>query len=363
MSSSFGKNIRISIFGQSHASAVGVVIDGLPAGHVLDMEALTAFVRRRSPAANPLGTRRCESDELEILSGVAEGRLCGAPLAAIIRNTDAHSGDYAPFADKPRPGHADFTAAVKYGGAADMAGGGHFSGRLTAPLVIAGGICLQLLHKEGIRIGAHLLSVGNVCDTPFDPIGVSFADIEAIQSRPLPVIKKAAGEKQAALIKQVQSEGDSIGGVIECAVLGLPAGLGDPMFEGLENRIAHIVFGIPAVKGIEFGSGFACAAMRASEHNDPFAVKDGKIVTSANHHGGILGGISTGMPLLFKAAVKPTPSIAKIQTTVSLSRMETDMLEITGRHDPCIALRAVPCVEAAAAIAVYDAFLEDKMYR
>lgn len=363
MSSSFGKNIRVSIFGQSHGAAVGAVIDGLPAGHVLDMEALAAFVRRRSPAGNPLGTKRREADEFEILSGLSGGRLCGAPLAVIFRNTDAHSGDYSKFADTPRPGHADFTAAVKYGGAADISGGGHFSGRLTAPLVLAGGICMQLLLKEDIRIGAHLLSVGDVADKPFDRTAVCTEDFENVLKNALPVRDVQAGESMAALIEQVRKDCDSVGGVVECAVLGLPVGIGEPMFMGLESRIAQIVFGIPAIKGIEFGSGFAGAAARGSENNDPYTIKDGKVVTVKNDHGGILGGISTGMPLLFKAAIKPTPSVAKEQATVSLIEKEPRIIKITGRHDPCIALRAVPCIEAAAAFTVYDAFLDYKINR
>jgi len=363
VSSTFGKNIRISIFGQSHSDAVGVVIDGLPAGHAIDLDALDAFMRRRAPGATALGTRRNERDAVEILSGVAGGRLCGAPLAALVRNNDVRKGDYADLADTPRPGHADYTAQIKYAGAQDKTGGGHFSGRLTAPLCIAGGVCLQLLEKEGVRIGAHIERVGDVCDVRFDPLRISPDELIAARENPVPALDPGAAARMVSLIEQVRTVGDSVGGAVECAIVGLPAGVGDPMFEGLENRIASIVFGIPAVKGVEFGSGFACAGMRGSAHNDPFCIEDGQVRTRTNNHGGILGGISTGMPVIFRAAFKPTPSIARPQQTVSLSNMEQVEITVNGRHDPCVVLRAVPVVEAAAAVAVFDALLDYKMYR
>ena len=285
----------------------------------------------------------------EFLCGLKDGRTCGAPMTAIIRNTNTRSGDYAALARTPRPGHADYTAQVKYFGAQDYAGGGHFSGRLTAPLCIAGGICLQLLEREGIRIISHIAAIAGVEDE--GELTCSTAD------RPFPTVSDQRGLEMQQAIAAARAEGDSVGGIVECAVLGLPAGLGDPMFGGMENRIAAIVFGIPAVKGVEFGAGFAAAGLRGSENNDPFTVENGKVVTAANHCGGILGGITDGMPLTFRAAFKPTPSIAREQRSVDLTTMTPAALTVAGRHDPCIVPRAVPCVEAAAAIAVYDALL------
>ena len=350
MSSSYGKNIRLTIFGQSHSPAVGMTLEGVPAGEQIDLAALGRFLARRAPGQNAWSTARREADAPEFLSGLVGEITCGAPLAAIIRNTDTRSKDYAALSVTPRPGHADYTAAVKYFGCQDYAGGGHFSGRLTAPLCIAGGICLQLLAKEGIRVISRIAAIGGIEDR--GELNASTAE------KAFPVVDDGRGERMRAAIAQAKAEGDSLGGVVECAVLGLPAGLGDPMFDGLENRIASAVFGIPAVKGLEFGAGFAAAALRGSENNDAFAVKDGAVVTETNRCGGILGGISTGMPLRFRAAFKPTPSIAKPQKSVDLRTMEEAELTVAGRHDPCIVPRAVPVVEAAAALAVYDALLE-----
>ena len=349
MSSTYGENIRLTIFGQSHSAAIGMTMEGLPAGSTIDFEELQRFLDRRAPGKNAWSTPRKEADAPEFLSGVVGNTTCGTPLTAIIRNTNTRSGDYEKLAYVPRPGHADYTAQVKYGGAQDYAGGGHFSGRLTAPLCIAGGICLQLLRREGIEIISHIASIGGVQDA--GALTASTADKE------FPTVDDASGEAMRACIADARADGDSVGGVIECMVLGLPAGLGDPMFDGMENRIASIVFGIPAVKGIEFGSGFASAAMRGSENNDGYTVRDGHIETVSNHCGGILGGITNGMPLVFRAAVKPTPSIAKEQDSVNLRTMQPEKLSVPGRHDPCIVPRAVPCMEAAAAIAVYDALL------
>lgn len=349
MSSSFGENIRVSIFGQSHSGAIGVTVDGLPAGEKIDLAQLQRFLDRRAPGRNDYSTARREADVPEILCGLKDGLTCGAPLTAIIRNGDVRSQDYEALRTTPRPGHADFTAQVKYGGAQDAAGGGHFSGRLTAPLCIAGGICLQLLAREGITVISRIASIAGVADE--GELTGSTAE------KDFPVVSDVRGEEMRAAIEAARTEGDSVGGVIECAVLGVPAGLGDPMFDGMENRIAAVVFGIPAVKGIEFGAGFAAAAMRGSEDNDAFALQDGRVVTKTNHCGGILGGITTGMPISFRAAVKPTPSIAREQESVDLDTMQIVKLRVSGRHDPCIVPRAVPCVEAAAAIAVYDALL------
>ena len=350
MSSTYGHSLRLSIFGQSHANAIGMTLDGLPAGLAVDEAELSRFLARRAPGQNEFSTTRKEPDAPEFLCGLVNGRTCGAPLTAIIRNTNTRPGDYAALRALPRPGHADYTAECKYHGFQDPTGGGHFSGRLTAPLCIAGGICLQFLQARGVRVMARIVRVGGIEDTAaFDaPVG----------EKPFPVVSDDAGEQMRQAILAAKAEGDSLGGVIECCVEGLPAGLGAPMFDGMENRIAQIVFGIPAVKGVEFGAGFAAAELRGSENNDAFRVENGRVVTETNHCGGILGGITNGMPLVFRAAFKPTPSIARPQRSVALSRMEDTTLAVEGRHDPCIVPRAVPCVEAAAAIAVLDAWLD-----
>lgn len=353
MSSNFGENIRVQIFGQSHSEAIGVVIDGLPAGEYIDLERVQAFLARRAPGGD-LSTPRKEADTARVLSGIVDGYTCGAPICAIIENTNTRSKDYSKLRDLPRPSHSDYPAFVKYGEHHDIRGGGHFSARLTAPLCFAGAICLQLLERRGIRVGAHIYSIGNACDTPFDPVTGSSELFEKIASRPLPVIDEATGEKMRKEIESARAAQDSIGGIVECAAVGLPTGLGSPIFGGVENRLSAILFGIPAVRGIEFGEGFAAAAMRGSDHNDAYYYDGDTVKTKTNRHGGVIGGITSGMPLLFRLAFKPTPSIAREQDTVSLSRHEDAKLSIEGRHDPCVVLRAVPVVEAAAAIALTD---------
>lgn len=355
MASVFGENIKISVFGQSHSRGIGVVIDGIPAGEKIDLERLQEFLDRRAPGKNEYSTQRKEADRPEILSGLAGDTTCGAPFAAVIYNTDTRSGDYSDIRDIPRPAHADFAARAKFHGYEDTAGGGHFSGRLTAPLCIAGGIFMQILSRRGIQIGAHIKSIGEIEDASFDSCG-SFEELAKVGNI-FPVIDEDAGVKMRELIQRVKSCGDSIGGRIECMITGLPAGIGDPMFGGLENRISQAVFAVPAVKGIEFGSGFQVCQMRGSENNDSFYVDGGEIRCRTNNQGGILGGISSGMPIVFSVAMKPTPSIAMEQDSVSMPGLENVKLKVKGRHDPCIVPRAVPCIEAAAAIAVYDAFL------
>ncbi len=353
MSSTYGENLKLSIFGQSHGPSVGMVLDGIPAGLPVDTEKLQAFLNRRAPGLHDWSTSRKEEDCPEFLGGVFDGFTCGAPIAAVIHNGSIQSGDYAALKNLPRPGHADFTADVKYGGFQDRRGGGHFSGRLTAPLCIAGGLCKQWLEELGIHIGAHILAVGEQGDQYFDPMD---PELESV-SEDFPVLDPEAGNSMRELIAQAKAAGDSVGGIIECAVTGLPAGLGEPMFGGVESRIAQIVYGIPAVKGVEFGMGFDCACVPGSQSNDAFAMVNGKIVTQTNNCGGILGGISTGMPVIFTTAFKATPSISCPQDTVNLATGEAEALVIQGRHDPCIVPRAVPVVEAAAAIAVYDLIL------
>lgn len=355
MSSVFCGNLTVSIFGQSHAPAIGVTIDGLPAAQAVDLDELQRFLSRRAPGGSPLATPRKEADAVEILCGLVDGVTCGAPLTAIIRNTNTRSQDYALLRDVPRPGHADYTAQVKYGGAQDVAGGGHFSGRLTAPLCIAGGICLQMLKRRNIEVFARIRAIAGIeDDAPFTA---------PVSGKAFSVVTDEIGAKMQQAILQAKAEGDSVGGVIECVVTGLPAGLGEPMFGGMENRIAQLVFAIPAVKGIEFGDGFGAARVRGSENNDAFCVSGGEIATRTNHCGGILGGITNGMPVVFRAAFKPTPSIAKEQQSVRLSTMEPCTLRVPGRHDPCIVPRAAVCVEAAAAIATLDALLEQNSLR
>lgn len=355
MSSTYGEILKLSIFGQSHSAAIGMTLDGIPAGLPVDFQLLNAFLKRRAPGQDKYSTPRKEADQPEFLSGIVDGFTCGAPITAIIRNINTRSGDYDNLKDCPRPGHADYTAQVKYGGYQDTAGGGHFSGRLTAPICIAGGLCKQWLEEKGIRIGARIVAIGGVVD---DPVYLDWADPNLdLIGKEFPVLNPQAGQKMRDAIAAARADGDSVGGLIECIVTGLPVGLGEPMFGGMESKIAQIVYGIPAIKGLNFGTGFAGSYMRGSENNDQFLIQNGKIVTKRNYAGGILGGITNGMPLVFEVAVKPTPSISRPQKSVSLSRMETCDLTVKGRHDPCIVPRAVPVIEAAAAIAIYDALL------
>ena len=353
MSSTYGEILKLSIFGQSHGPAIGMTLDGIPAGLPVDFDKLQEFLNRRAPGQNDWSTPRREEDRPEFLGGILDGYTCGAPIAAVIHNKNTRSGDYDNLKDCPRPGHADYTAQIKYGGFQDAAGGGHFSGRLTAPLCIAGGLCKQWLEEMGIHIGAHILAIGECGDVYFDPMD---PEIESVSSE-FPVLDPEAGSAMRKLITQAREAGDSVGGIIECAVTGLPAGIGEPMFGGVESRIAQIVYGIPAVKGVEFGIGFDCACVPGSQSNDSYGIVDGKIVTHSNNAGGILGGITTGMPVIFTTAFKATPSIACPQQSVSLRDMTNRELVVKGRHDPCIVPRAVPVVEAAAAIAIYDLIL------
>lgn len=328
MSSEFGRCIKYSVFGQSHGKAVGVIIDRFPAGEYIDMDELASFMARRRPGQK-LTTQRNEPDEVIILSGLNEqGITCGAPLCAVIENHDAHSGDYDEIADKPRPGHSDYTAWLKWKGHADIRGGGHFSGRLTAPLCIAGGMALQILGRRGIAISAELIEAGGV-----------------------------TGGKIPSAIEEAAHQGDSIGGIIECHI-DYPAeysGLGEPMFDGADSQLAHALFGIPAVKGVEFGAGFEASRLRGSQNNDPFRIDNaGRVHTLTNNSGGIFGGITDGMPVVFRVAFKPTPSISLKQNTISLSNHTNSELAIHGRHDPCVALRAVPVVEAVSACVILD---------
>lgn len=354
MSSTYGEKIKISVFGESHGGGIGVVIDGLPAGEAIDFDAVLAQMARRAPGRDKTATPRKESDTPRVLSGMLGDVLTGAPLCAVIENTNTRSQDYGDLLAKPRPGHSDYTAYIKYHGANDIRGGGHFSGRITAPLVFAGAVCRQLLDRRGIQIAAHIQSVGSIHDKPFDPVAVPSALIKRLSASSFALIDESAEEPVRAEIEAARLAQDSVGGMIECAVTGLPAGVGEPMFDGLESAIAKAVFGVPAVKGIEFGAGFALAAMRGSRANDAFCYQNGHVVTETNHCGGILGGIANGMPLIFRCAVKPTPSISQPQNTVDLQTGENTVLTIHGRHDPCIVPRAVPVIEAVTALAIIN---------
>lgn len=361
MASVYGNALRLSIFGQSHSPAIGCSIDGLPAGIAVDLDRLQAFLDRRAPGRSATSTVRREADAPEFIAGITDGHTNGAPVAAIIRNGNTRSRDYDELRRKPRPGHADWPADVKYRGYQDVAGGGHFSGRLTAPLCVAGGIALQALEARGIHIAAHIASLGPepICDTPLDPMKPNRVQLDAILANPLPCVSASAATRMRACILDAKNDLDSVGGIVECVAYGVPAGLGDPMFDGIENRIAKIAFGIPAVKGVEFGAGMAAARLRGSQNNDPYRMDGDAVRPQTNHAGGILGGITTGMPVVWRMAVKPTPSIGRRQQSVDLVARSDAELVVHGRHDPCIVPRAVPVAEAACALALLDALLED----
>lgn len=354
MSSTYGENLKLTIFGQSHGPAIGMTLDGIPAGLPVDFEELQVFLNRRAPGQNSWSTPRKEGDRPEFLSGVLDGFTCGAPIAAVIHNTNTRSGDYANLKDCPRPGHADYTAQIKYGGFQDAAGGGHFSGRLTAPLCIAGGLCKQWLAERGIRIAARIAAIAGVTDE--FTVDCLNPQLDLIQED-FPVFSPDTGQRMREKIAEARLDGDSVGGIIECYMTGVPAGLGEPMFGGVESRIAQMVYGVPAVKSVEFGAGQKAADLRGSQCNDAYTLMDGRVSTVTNHAGGILGGITNGMPIIFRAAIKPTPSISQPQQSISLSQGQEQTLVVKGRHDPCIVPRAVPVIEAAAAIALFDLIL------
>lgn len=352
---SIGEKLRITLFGQSHAEAIGVTVEGLPAGLAIDWQRVQAFLDRRAPGRSEYSTPRRERDCLHVLCGLNEhGRTCGAPLTALFPNEDTRSGDYEILRRVPRPGHADYTAALKSGENSDLRGGGMFSGRLTAPLCLAGGIAMQYLGRLGIDVFGRIARLAGIADAP--------QDYECPQ-RPadpaFPVLEAARGAAMKTAIAQARSEGDSVGGVIEVCAVGVPGGLGDPMFGGVENRMSACLFGIPAVRGVEFGAGFGAADMRGSEHNDPFQWENGAVRTRGNRHGGVLGGITTGMPLVVRIAVKPTPSIAREQITLDRNTCQPVPFSVPGRHDPCIVPRAVPAAEAAVALTLMDMLLEE----
>lgn len=353
MSAVWGRKVRYTIFGESHGAGIGMVIDGLPAGVALDMRQIEREMARRAPGKNDFSTPRSEADTVDIISGLYKGRTDGSPLCAMIRNLNARSADYT---DQPRlfrPGHADYTGYIKYGGYNDPRGGGHFSGRLTAPLVFSGAVAKQLLAEKGISIGAHILQIGGARDRPFDPIAIRSEQLLQLAQVEFPTLDPAAADTMRQLIQSAKEQADSVGGVVEAAAAGLPPGLGNPFFDSVESTLAHLLFSVPAVKGVEFGSGFSLAAMNGSQANDSFVTIDGAIKTATNHNGGVLGGITSGMPLVLRVAFKPTPSIGRPQATVDSGGQPVE-LAIKGRHDPCIVPRAVPVVEAVTAMAIWD---------
>ncbi len=351
MKNSFGNNVILTLFGESHGPAVGAVIDGLSPGIPVD-ESFIAFQLDLRRPLDGLGTARRERDRFSIVSGVYRGLTTGAPLCVMIPNEDARSGDYAGLEDLPRPGHADYAARCRYGGFRDPRGGGRFSGRLTAPIVAAGAVVIPALRAKGILIGTHILRCGGMADRPFaeDPA----ADIDALSRRPFAVLDEAAGEAMGRRIRQAAEKGDSVGGVLETAVVGLPAGLGEPWFDTVEGSLSHALFSIPAVKGVQFGAAFDMADAPGSSFNDPFHVENGRVVTATNHNGGVNGGLTNGMPVVFRCMVKPTPSIRLPQRTVDLGRMEDATLELSGRHDPCILPRARVVADSVTALVLCD---------
>ncbi|MGK0468618.1 chorismate synthase [Clostridium sp.] len=354
MSGLWGNKVKYSIFGESHGKGIGINIDGLPSGINLDLHAIAYEMKRRAPGKDNISTPRSEKDEFQIISGYFNERTTGTPLCAIIWNTDMHSKDYEELKTVMRPGHADYTGNVKYSGFNDYRGGGHFSGRITAPLVFAGAIAKQILKEKGISIGGHIYHIAGIYDCPFNNVNINSDTLKKLDKQTFPVLDQSKGSEMISAIHSAKENQDSVGGVVECAILNLPEGLGSPFFDSVESLLAHLLFSIPGVKGVEFGAGFDMANLNGSEANDEFYMDEDKVKTYTNNNGGILGGISTGMPLVFKAAFKPTASIGKVQKTIDISKMQNTEIRVNGRHDPCIVQRALPVVEAVAAMVILD---------
>lgn len=357
MSGIWGKNLQVNIFGESHGTAIGIVINNLPSGIALDMQFIEKQMARRAPNGGLYSTPRKEADKVEIVSGILDGKTTGTPLCAMIYNCNTKSKDYSSMKDLMRPSHSDYGYFVKTGGNNDYRGGGHSSGRITAPLVFCGAICQQILASKGIVVGAHILAISNNYDSKINS-KITKEQLLSMKELVLPLINTSIVDDINETITEARNAMDSVGGQIECCVLGVPAGYGDPFFDSIESRISSIMFSVPAVKGIEFGNGYEMTKMRGSQANDPYDIVDGKIVTTTNNNGGVLGGISNGMPIIFNVAIKPTPSIFIQQDTVNVATMTKEKLSIEGRHDPCIVVRAVPVIEAVTAMAIYD-ILED----
>ena len=363
MSGMYGMNIKMAIYGESHGASIGLVIDGVPPGLKLDLEAIEKEMARRAPGKNQLSTQRKESDSFAIQSGFFEGYTTGTPLCVVIKNSDQHSKDYSILKDKMRPGHADYAGFVRYQGFNDYRGGGHFSGRLTAPLVFIGAVAKQALAQEGMLVGAHILQIADIKEENFNPLGIEDKTVAELAAKEFAVLDDAIGEKMQARILEAKADLNSVGGVIEAMVTHVPAGLGAPYFDSVESRLSHVLFSVPAVKGVEFGDGFDIGAMTGAEANDTLHFEDGKVVADTNHNGGITGGITNGMPVTFRVAIKPTPSISREQKTVSLAEQCDTTLTIVGRHDPCIVQRAVPVIEAVTAWTMWDLLIEAKKWK
>lgn len=351
MSSTWGTNIELTLFGESHGDAIGVVIGHLPAGLMLDYDEIASEMKRRAPGQHSLTTSRKEADCVKIISGVLNGVTTGAPLCAMIENTNQHSSDYDILKEVMRPSHSDYSAYVKYKGFNDVRGSGHFSGRLTAPLVFAGAIAKQILKQKGIYVGSHILSIQDVCDHHFD-VNITKEDFDSLTD--IPTLNKEVYESMKDRIQSAKEQGDSVGGKIECAIINVPAGYGNPFFDSLESHISSLMFSIPALKSISFGLSDDMTLLRGSEANDCYDYEGEKVKTSSNFNGGILGGISNGMPIVFHVGIKPTSSISKIQKTINVKTQENTTLQLQGRHDPCIVLRARVVVEAVAALSLLD---------
>ncbi|MCQ2012111.1 MULTISPECIES: chorismate synthase [Clostridium] len=357
MSGMWGNKLKVSIFGESHGAGIGITIDGLPSGIEIDMEEVLKEMARRAPGKSKLSTARKEGDQPEILSGFFEGKTTGTPLCAVIRNSDQHSKDYGKLKDLMRPGHADYPGFIRYNGFNDYRGGGHFSGRITAPLVFAGAVCKQILNIKGINVGAHVKSIGTIYDKSFDEVELTKELLYNLKINELPLLCSEKEEMMRNAILEARSDCDSVGGTIECTVIGIDAGVGNPFFDSVESTLAHLMFSVPAVKGIEFGKGFEMSELRGSQCNDEYYYDGDKVKTYTNNNGGITGGITNGMPILFKVGIKPTPSIAKKQRTIDIEEKKESELIIEGRHDPCIVQRAVPVIEAVTAIGILDLVL------
>ena len=364
MAANFGKNYKISLFGESHGVALGINIDGIPAGTKLDLEFIKEEMKRRAPGKSKLTTSRKEKDEFEILSGYFNGVTTGTPLAMIIRNEDQKSKDYSEFRKKPRPGHADWSGMNRYDGYNDIRGSGHFSGRITASIVFAGAIAKQILQRQGILIGAHIKSLKDIKDRNFEEKDINIERINKLRKMILPTLSENVAIEMEKAIMKAREEENSLGGIVEIMVKGVEAGVGDPFFESIESEISRMMFSIPSVKGLEFGAGFDITRMTGYEANDEmYFDEDGKIKSYTNNNGGIIGGITTGMPINFSVAIKPTASISKIQKTVDLENKKNDILQVKGRHDPVIVPRAIVVLEAATAIVILDTILEAKKYK
>jgi chorismate synthase len=358
MASIWGRNIKISVFGESYSKAIGVTIDGLPAGVKIDFDQIYFNLKKRSPGRNSISSGRRELDIPEILCGIKDNTTTGSPLTAVFYNNDLRQKDYDSINYLPRPSHADFTAYKKYKGFNDYRGGGHFSGRLTCPITFAGSIALQILQHKNIKVSAHIKSIFNIFDDEFDPCNISQEIINKLRGSDFPLICPKIKNEMAEVIERAKADNDSVGGTVECAVIGLPCGVGEPMFNSIESTISSIMFSIPAIIGVEFGLGFKSSLLYGSKNNDQFYCEDGIVRTKTNNSGGINGGISNSMPVIFRVAVKPTPSIGRKQDTINISTGQNEVIEIIGRHDPCIVPRVVPVVESACSLAILDLLIE-----